>query len=72
MASKNIQEYAHLGVAAAEVVLVMMEVFSKANPSATDAERLERAVSRYREVDAEFDAAVDSLRRFAETMPIDD
>ena len=75
MASKQIQEYAHLAATAAEVVLIFTEVFSRAQSGQIgedDAARLERAVARYREVDAEFDEAVASLREFAETMPIED
>ena len=72
MSVSPITEYAPLALLAADLLKTFLEVFSKENPDETDAERLERAIARYREADAEFDAAVDSLRRFAETMPVDD
>lgn len=72
MSVKPITEYAGLALIAADLLRDILVVFSKENPDETDAERLERAVANFQAKSAEFDAAVDSLRRFAETMPIED
>ena len=72
MSVRPLSDYAPLALVAADLVRDILVVFAKDNPDMNDVQRLEQAVAKFQEKKADFDEAVDSLRRFAETMPIED